>query len=124
MYQCSCMYIMSILGSITEAVSSSSWHILFKVLTLNFAICIVHLHFSNFCFSLSSVADFLNTEARAPTSAGRAPFLTRVKSNAVGTSGLSVSHGNLLMTVFLFSSIEATLIDEQQYFPDHGVDPS
>ena len=52
----------------------SSWHILFKVLTLSVTICIVFLHFSNFCFSLISVADFSNTEARAPASAGRAPF--------------------------------------------------
>ena len=71
-YLCSCMHIMSMLGSIAEAVSSSSWPILFKVLTLNIAICIVLLHLSNFC--LSSVADFSNTRARAPTSAGYTPF--------------------------------------------------
>ena len=58
MYLCSCMHIMSILWSIAEAVSSGSWPILFQVLTLKVAICIVLLHFSNFCFSLSSVADF------------------------------------------------------------------
>ena len=57
-----------------DAVSSSSCPILFKVLMLNVATCIVCLHSSNFC--LSSVADFLNNEAKAPTSAGRAPFLT------------------------------------------------
>ena len=56
-----------------DAASSGSCPILFKVLTLNVAICIVCLHFSNFC-CLSSVADFSNTEARAPTPAGRAPF--------------------------------------------------
>ena len=33
------------------------------------------MHFSSFCLSRSSVADFSNTEARAPTSAGRAPCL-------------------------------------------------
>ena len=59
MYLCSCMHIMSMLWSIVEAVSSDSWSILFKVLMLNVAICIVLLHFSNFCFCLSSVADFL-----------------------------------------------------------------
>ena len=74
-YQCSCMHIISILWSIADAVSSGSCSILFKVLTLNVAICIVRLHFSKFCFSLSSVVDFSNTEARAPTSRGRAPFL-------------------------------------------------
>ena len=47
----------------------------FKVPTWNVAICIVHLHFGNFCFSLSSVTDFSNTRARATISAGRAPFL-------------------------------------------------
>ena len=73
-YQCSCMHIISMLWSITEAVSSVSWPILFKVLTLNVAICIVCLHFSNFYFSLSSLAGFSNTEARNPTSAGRSPF--------------------------------------------------
>ena len=51
------------------------WPILFKVLTLNVDICIVLMHFRNFCFSLSSVAGFSNTEARAPASAGRVPFL-------------------------------------------------
>ena len=71
---CSCMHIMSILCSTADAIISGSCPILFKVLTLNVAICIVCLHFSSFC-RLSSVADFSNTEARAPTSAGRAPFL-------------------------------------------------
>ena len=51
-------------------VSSGSWPILGKVLILNVAICIVRLHFSNFCFSLSFVANLSNTEARAPASAG------------------------------------------------------
>ena len=72
-YRCSCMQIISFLCSLADAVSSGIWRILFRVLTLNFAICIVCLHFSN--FSLSYVVDFSNTEARAPTSAGRAPFL-------------------------------------------------
>ena len=72
-YLCSCMHIMSILCSTADAVSSGSCPILFKVLTLNVAICIVCLHFSSFC-CLSSVPDFSNTEARAPTSAGHVPF--------------------------------------------------
>ena len=55
-YRCSCMQIMSVLCSTADAVSSDSWPILFRVLTLNVAICIVCLHFSSFC--LSSVADF------------------------------------------------------------------
>ena len=63
-YLCSCMHIMSILCSSADAISSGSCPILFKVLTLNVAICSVCLHFSSFdC--LSSVADFSNTEARA-----------------------------------------------------------
>ena len=78
-YLCSCMHIMSILCSTADALSSDSWSILFKVLTLNVAICIVCLHFSSFC-CLNTVADFSNTEARAPTSVGRAPFFTRAKS--------------------------------------------
>ena len=48
----------------------------------------VCLHFSNFC--LSSVADFSNTETRAPTSAGRASFPPHAKS---------VGHGYLSMAV-------------------------
>ena len=56
-----------------DAVSSGNFLILFKVLTLNVTISIVRLRFSNFC--LSSVADFSNTEIRAPTSAGRVPCL-------------------------------------------------
>ena len=68
------MHIMSILCSTADAINSGSCPILFKVLMLNVAICSVCLHFSSFCH-LSSVADFSNTEVRAPTSAGRAPFL-------------------------------------------------
>ena len=74
-YLCSCMHIMSMLWSITYPVSSGSCPILFKVLMLNVAIFIVCLHFSNFFFSLHSLADFSNTEARAPTSAGCTLFL-------------------------------------------------
>ena len=107
------MHIMSILCSLADAISSGSCPILFKVLTLNVAICSVCLHFSSFdC--LSSVADFSNTEARAPTSAGCAPFFfTCAKSDAVCVCGLSVGHSYFSMAV-LFSSIEATLIEEQQ----------
>ena len=72
------------------------------------AICSVCLHFSSFC-RLSSVADFSNTEARAPTSAGRAPFLPAPRAMRF----VYVGHGYLSMAV-LFSSIEATLIEEQQ----------
>ena len=43
------MHIISMLCSTVDAVSSGSFPILFKVLTLNVAICIVCLHFSNFC---------------------------------------------------------------------------
>ena len=51
-------------------------------------------------FWLSSVADFSNTEAKAPTSAGHAPFFTRAKSDAVYACGLSMCHGYLSMAVF------------------------
>ena len=112
-YRCSCMQIMSILCSTADAISSGSWPILFRALTLNVAICIVCLHFSSFCMSLSSVADFSNTEARAPTSAGRAPFLPAWRA-------MRFMHvvWVWVMVIFrwllLFSSIEATLIEEQQ----------
>ena len=72
-YLCYCMYIMSILCSTADTVSSGIWPILFNVLTLNVAIFIACLHFSSFC-CLRSVADFSNTEARDPTSAEHAPF--------------------------------------------------
>ena len=46
------MHIMSILCSSADAISSGSCPILFKVLTLNVAICSVCLHFSSFdCLS-------------------------------------------------------------------------
>ena len=61
---------MSILWSIADAVNSGSCPILFKVQTLNVAMCIVPLYLSNFSFSLSSVADFSNTVASAPISEG------------------------------------------------------
>ena len=112
-YLCSCMQIMSILCSTADAVSSGSWPILFRVLTLNVAIWIVCLHLSSFCLSLSSVADFSNTEARAPTSAGRAPSLPAWRAMRfmyVFWVWVMV----IFRWLFLFSSTEATLIDEQQ----------
>ena len=105
------MHIMSILYSSADAISSGSCPILFKVLTLNVAICNVCLHFSSFdC--LSSVADFSNRGQGSNLSRTH-PFFTRAKSDAVCVCGLSVGHGYLSMAV-LFSSIEATLIEEQQ----------
>ena len=74
MHLCFCMHIMLILCSTADAISSGSCPILFKVFTLNVAICSVCLHFSNFG-RLRSVADYSNAEAGAPTSAGPAPFL-------------------------------------------------
>ena len=111
-YRCSWMHIMSVLCSRAYAISSGSWPILFKVLKLNYAICIVCLHFSSFC-CLSSVADFSNTEARAPTSAGRAPFLlARRAMRFVYVVWVWVMV--IFRWLFLFSSIKATLIDKQQ----------
>ena len=110
-YRCSCMQITSILCSMADAVSSDSWPFLFRVLTLNVTICIVCLHFSSFC--LSSVADFLNTEARAPTSAGRAPFLPAQRAMRF-MYVVWVRVMVIFRWLFLSSSIEATLIDEQQ----------
>ena len=100
-YLCSCMHIMSMLWSISDAVSSGNCPILFEVLMLNVAIGIVCLHCSNFCFSLSSVANFSKTAARPPTSAGRSPFFNRAKSDSIWTGDLSVDHGNLSMAVFI-----------------------
>ena len=109
LYRYFCMHIMSMLWSIADAVSSGSCPILFKVLTLNVTICIVHLHFSN--FYLSSVADFLNTEASRTC-----PFFTRVKSKVVWVWVMVI-----FWQLFLFSSIEATLTDEQQLFSNRTI---
>ena len=93
LYLCSWMHIMSILWYMADAINSGSCPILFKVLTKNVAICIVCLHFSNFC-CLSSVADLSNLSRTDP-------FFTHTKSDAVWTCGLSVGHGYLSMTVFI-----------------------
>ena len=92
-YLCSCMQIMSILCSTSDAISSGSWPILFRVLTLNVAICIVCLHFSSFCLSLSSVADFSKHWGQGSNLSRTRPFFTRAKSDAVYICGLSVGHG-------------------------------
>ena len=111
-YLCSCMHIMSVLCSTADTVSSGSWPILFRVLTLNVAICIVCLHFNSFC-CLSSVADFSNIKAKAPTSAGRAHFLPALRAMRF-MYVVWVWVMVIFRWLFLFSSIEATLIDEQQ----------
>ena len=113
-YLCSFMHIMSILCSTADAVSSVSWPILFKFLTLSVAICVVCLHFNSFYY-LSSVADFSNTKARAPTSAGHAPFLpVRRAMRFMYVVWVCVIVIFWWLFLFLFSSIDATLIDEQQ----------
>ena len=106
-YHCSCMPIMSMLWFIADAVSSGSCPIFFKVLTLNVTICIMRLHFSNFC--LSSAADFSNTEARIPTSAGRTPFLPARRTMQFGQE-VWVWVMIIFRWLFLFKSIEATLL--------------
>ena len=117
-YVCSCMHIISMLWSITDAVSSSSCPIQFKILTLNVAICIVRLHFSNFCWS--SITDFSNTKARDPTSARRPPFLpTRREMRFELVIWVWVMV--IFRWLFLFSSIEDTLINEQLEFPDRTI---
>ena len=111
------MHIMSISCSTTNAVSSVCCPILFKVLTLNITICTVLLHLSNFFFffldfTLSSVAGFSNTGARAPASAEHTSFFTCAKGNPVWTYGLSKSHGDISMALFFISSIDTSLINE------------
>ena len=110
-YLCSCMFIMSMLWSITDAVSSGNCPILWKVLMLYVAILIVSLHFSNFCFSLSSEADISNTGTRAPTSAEPTPFFPTRRAIRFGLV-VWVWVMVIFRWLFLFSSIEATLIDE------------
>ena len=113
MYQCSCMHIISMLWSIAGAISFGSWPILFKVLTLNIAICIVRLNFSNFCFGLSSVADFSNIGLELQPQQGAPLFLSArwvIRFEQVVWMCVMV----IFRWLFLFSSIEATLIDEQQ----------
>ena len=97
-YMCSCMHTMSMLCSTADAASSDCWPVLFKVLTINVAICIVRFHLSNFHLCLSFLADFFNNRTKAPTSTKHAPFF--VKGVTVSTYGFSESHGNLLMVVF------------------------
>ena len=109
-YLCSCMHIMSILCSTADTVSSGNCPILFKVLTLTVAICIVCLHFSGFC-CLSSVADFFEHWGQDSNLSRTRPFFTRAKSNEVYVCGLVMV---IFRCLFLFSSIEAILLDEQQ----------
>ena len=92
---------MSILCSATVAVSSSSWPIQSKVLTLGVAIWTVLLNLSKFCLCLSSVADFSKTGDKTPTSVRTHPVFTHMKGDVVWTHGLSESHDNLSMDVFL-----------------------
>ena len=95
-YRCSCMQIMSILCSTADAVGSDSRPILFRVLTLNVAICIVCLHLSSFCLSW-----FFEHWGQGSNLSRTRPFFTRAKSDAVYVSGLSTSHGYLSMAVFI-----------------------
>ena len=80
------------------AISSGSCPILFRVLTLNVAICSVCLHFSSFdC--LSSVADFSNTEARAPTSSS---FWLLFTTEILGSFGGGLLGGGEFISFFFF----------------------
>ena len=64
------MHMMSIAYSAANAVHSDHWFDAFKVLILNVAMLTMFLHLNNFGLGLASLADFLNSGARVPTSAG------------------------------------------------------
>ena len=102
-YLCSCMHIMSILCSTADAVSSGSWSILFKVITLNVAICIVCLHFSIFFFFFWFELCCWVFEHWSQGSNLRKTrlFFNCAKSDAVCVCGLSVGHGYLSMAIFI-----------------------
>ena len=72
-----CTLTMSTFYYNSDAVSFSSWCILFKVLAFNANICIVLFDVSRFCLSLSSEADFSNTGTRALASIERTLFYPR-----------------------------------------------
>ena len=74
------------LCSAADDVNSGNQFPLFKVLMLNVAMGTVFLHLSNFGLGLSlgSVADILNTGARAPTSAECTPCLPAQKGKWFG----------------------------------------
>ena len=78
-YLCSCTHSMPMLWSIEDAVSSGRWPILFKDITVSFAICIVLLYLSSFCLCLRSVADFSKTGAKVTTSAEHISFLPALR---------------------------------------------
>ena len=115
-YLCSCMHIMSILCSTADAVSSGSWPILSKVLTLNVAICIVCLHFSSFLlFELCSWF-FKHWGQGSNLSRMCPPFLLAWRVMwfmYVVWVWVMV----IFQWLFLFSSIEATLIDDSSSSP-------
>ena len=77
------MQTMPLLFSTADAVSSGSWLILFKVLTLSVSICTVLLHLSNFCYCLSPVADFSNTGSRDSNLSRTRPLFTYATGYAV-----------------------------------------
>ena len=97
-YMCFCMHTMSMLCSTADAASSDCWPVLFKVLTINVAICIVRFHLSNFCLCLSSLADFSSTRAKLRRT--HLFFLPARRAVQIWSYGLSESHGNLSMAVF------------------------
>ena len=76
---------MSVLCSTADAVSLNSSFIVFKVLPLKVALVTMFLQLS--MLGLDSVADFSNSEAKAPTSAECTLFFTAVRGDAVWMKG-------------------------------------
>ena len=83
----------------SDGVSSSSCPILFKVLTLNVSICIIHLYLSYFLFELSSL--YFEHWGQGSKFNHTRPFFTRAKSDAVWTGGLSMGHVNHSLAAFI-----------------------
>ena len=110
-YECICVLvcILSLLWSILDAVTTGSCPILFKVLTLNAAICIVCLHFSNFCLSLSSVSDFRTLGRRLQPQQDAPLFLPALRTMWFGQLvWVCVMIIFRWLFFFFFSSIEDT----------------
>ena len=82
-YMCFCTHSTFMVCSTANAVNSCSWHILFKVLTLNVTICIVLLDLNNFLFVLEFCSWFFEHWGQSSNLSRTYPFFTQAKGHMV-----------------------------------------
>ena len=95
----SCTHMISLLCLVTDATSSDSWFIIFKILMLNITVLTILLHLRKFCLflGLGCVSDYSQEIELPPQKNAMLVYQCKIRCR---TYSLNCSHGNLSVVIF------------------------